>query len=353
MTDTAPGTEILFVGTSKGLYRLHRNAEDAKWNLYSTLLEEYDLSALNWDARNPALMLFGTASGDLFVSRDSGATWEATGAALAGRKIWTIAPDTASPARGFYLGLDGGYLFYYDAIEGTCQELAGLRALPEAEYWFGPFGPAIFHSILPVPGQAGSIYAGLSVVGILNTHDGGLSWRDTTANIPKVPHPTEGGPQLADIHKLALHPQQPNRLYATTHYGTFRSDDGSQSWENISAGLPFEMTRPLALHPNEPDTVFVIAHEDGSDSELPIIRGPLQVYRSRDGGRNWQALGKGLPLQANCAVLREALISTEGSSCALYLGTNRGQIFASQDEGDSWELIAELGASARVLRLLA
>ena len=37
-------------------------------------------------------------------------------------------------------------------------------------------------------------------------------------------------PELADIHKLAIHPLDPTRLYATTHYGTFRSDDGSETW---------------------------------------------------------------------------------------------------------------------------
>jgi hypothetical protein len=97
---------------------------------------------------------------------------------------------------------------------------------------------------------------------------------------------------MADVHKLALHPRNPMRLYATTHYGTFRSDDGATSWQSIGAGLPFEMTRPLALHPHDPDT-------------------PL----------------------------------------GLFLGTNRGQLFASADEGDTWRQIADLGASVRVVRL--
>ena len=160
-----------------------------------------------------------------------------------------------------------------------------------------------------------------------------------------------GLPELADVHKLALHPLDPTHLYVTTHYGTFRSDDGSASWQNIGAGLPFEMTRPLALHPRDPDTLYVICHEDAPDANLPIIRGPLLVHRSRDGGRTWQALGEGLPIQAGCAVLREALTIDEATPCGLYLGTNRGQVFASADEGDTWRLIAEVGASVRVVQV--
>jgi hypothetical protein len=52
-------------------------------------------------------------------------------------------------------------------------------------------------------------------------------------------------------------------------------------------------------------------------------------------------------------VLREALDIDDASPCGLYLGTNRGQVFASANEGDSWRLIAELGASVRVVKVQA
>jgi hypothetical protein len=112
-------------------------------------------------------------------------------------------------------------------------------------------------------------------------------------------------------------------LYVTTHYGTFRSDDGAASWHEISAGLPFSMTRPLALHPREPATVFVICHEDTPDAYLPVIRGQLLVHRSRDGGRSWQALADGLPQQESCAVLREALDIDDATPCGLNENTSK------------------------------
>jgi hypothetical protein len=282
---------LLYLGTSDGLHILHGDTPPNQWRLVDHALAGHDISALGWDATSA--LLVGTADGKLFRRARVSAEWELVGAGLPDRKIWSIIADPHAPAGSFYAGLGGGHLFHSADGGATWRELPGLRAQPHAEHWWGPFGEAIFHSILPVAEQPGLIYAGLSVVGIFASADAGATWRDTTSNIPRMPHDlTEDRlPELADIHKLAIHPHDPTRLYATTHYGTFRSDDGSGSWKNIGAGLPFEMTRPLALHPRDPDTVFVICHEDTPDAYLPVIRGQLLVHRSRDGGRSWQALG--------------------------------------------------------------
>jgi photosystem II stability/assembly factor-like uncharacterized protein len=347
----SPTKSLLYIGTSDGLHMLRGDMARSHWRTVDYALAGHDISALGWDGDDR--LVVGTANGKLFCRAHAGAEWESVGAGLPGRKIWSIIADPHAPVGSFYAGLGGGYLFHSADAGATWRELPGLRAQPDAELWWGPFGEAIFHTILPVAEQPGLIYIGLSVVGVFASADGGATWRDTTANIPRMSHDhTEDRlPELADIHKLAVHPRDRMRLYATTHYGTFRSDDGAASWQNISAGLPFEMTRPLALHPRDPDIVFVICHEDTPDAYLPVIRGQLLVHRSRDGGRSWQALGRGLPEQESCAVLREALDIDDATPCGLYLGTNRGQVCASVDEGDSWHLIADLGTSVRVVRV--
>jgi photosystem II stability/assembly factor-like uncharacterized protein len=111
------------------------------------------------------------------------------------------------------------------------------------------------------------------------------------------------------------------------------------------------MTRPLALHPRDPDTLWVICHEDTPDAYLPVIRGQLVVHRSHDGGRTWQALSSGLPMQENCAVLREALDIDMAEPSSLYLGTNRGQLFVSADAGQSWREIGMVDTSVRIVRI--
>jgi photosystem II stability/assembly factor-like uncharacterized protein len=342
-------TPTLYAGTANGLHILQADPDFTNWRKTATRLTDCDLSAIGWDARNPAQLLVGTADGRLFRSTDSGASWQ-TLSEFDGRKIWAIADDPNRPSGAFYIGLDGGYLHFTPDYGATFTELTGLREVPHAAEWWGPFGAAIFHSILPVPGVLGKIYLGLSVVGVLYSADEGRSWQDITGTLPGMPMSEDSTTYLADVHKLALHPTDPHRLYVTMHEATYRSDDGGTSWQNISAGLPFEMTRPLALHPTDPDTVFVITHDSSSDTELPAIKEQLTVHRSRDAGRTWEALTAGLPNPANCSVLREALAASRSLPFQLYLGTNKGQLFASTDMGDSWQTIGELGSSVRFVR---
>jgi photosystem II stability/assembly factor-like uncharacterized protein len=346
------GGALLYIGTADGLDVLRGDPARREWALAGRALAGHDISALAWDERMPELLFAGTAAGALLRSGAGGASWEPAGAGLPERKVWAIAPDPHGDAGALYAGVDGGHLFRSDDRGASWRELAGLRDLPDSDDWWGPFGPAIFHTIQPDARHAGRIYVGLSVVGVLASDDGGASWRDATGSIPRMPHlEREDGAHLADVHKLALHPSDPNRLYATTHYGTFRSDDAAHSWRSIGAGLPFETTRPIALHPRDPDTVYVICHDSGSDAELPAIHGQLCVHVSRDGGRSWHALSAGLPNQESCAVLREAFAIDAAEPCGLYLGTNRGQVFASADEGASWRQIAQVGASVRVIKV--
>jgi len=341
---------VIFLGTAKGIFSLKQSEKGAEWQEGNWKLEGEDISAIAWDKRQPQHILAGTADGKLYVSPDNGDNWTESKTEFSGKKVWVISPDIHSTIGTFYIGLAGGYLFYTADGGKTFSHLSGLRDIPEAVDWFGPFGEAIFHTLLPVEAEKDLIFAAMSVVGVLKSTDKTKTWKDTTANIPRVPPDREGGPELADIHKLAIHPLNAARMYVTTHYGTFRSDDGAQSWENISAGLPYEMTRPLALHPKEPDTVFVIAHEDAPDNELPVIKGTLNVYRSQNAGKDWQAMEVGLPKDGKCSVLREALTIDEASPCGLYLGTNKGQLFASFDEGHNWQLLTEVDASIRVVR---
>jgi photosystem II stability/assembly factor-like uncharacterized protein len=345
------GAPLLYIGTADGLHMLRGDAARGVWERAGHALAGHDISSLAWDARAPEALFAGTAAGAFMRSGDGGATWEPGGAGLPASKIWAIAPDPHAPAGALFAGVDSGHMFRSGDGGASWSELTGLRDMPTSGDWWGPFGPAIFHSILPAAQQPGRIYLGLSVVGVLASDDGGATWRDATAEIPRMPHmEREDGAHLADVHKLALHPLDPSRLYATTHYGTFRSDDGAASWQSIGDGLPFEMTRPLALHPRDPETLYVICHDSGSDADLPAIRGQVMVHVSRDGGRSWRALSDGLPDQEICAVLREAFVIDDAEPCGLYLGTNRGQVFASNDEGESWRQVAEVGASVRVLR---
>ena len=68
----------------------------------------------------------------------------------------------------------------------------------------------------------------------------------------------------------------------------------------------------------------------------------MRVFRSRNAGRDWEPMTKGLPQEnAYINVLREGMATDALDPCGIYLGTTNGQLFFSRDDGDSWELMLD------------
>ena len=64
-----------------------------------------------------------------------------------------------------------------------------------------------------------------------------------------------------------------------------------------------------------------------------------RISRSRDGGRTWDVLTNGLPDRMQASI--EAMCLEDwGESCSLFAATTAGEVFASDDGGDHWSLIA-------------
>ena len=126
--------------------------------------------------------------------------------------------------------------------------------------------------------------------------------------------------------------------YMQKHWDVMRSDNAGDSWTEVSGNLPTDFGFVIDVHAHEPETIYVVPIK--SDSEHFPLEGKLQVYRSRTGGNDWEPLIKGLP-QSNCYVnvLRDAMSVDSLDSCGVYFGTTGGQVYASNDAGDSWSAI--------------
>ncbi len=190
----------------------------------------------------------------------------------------------------------------------------------------------------------------MSAGGVYRTNDGGATWLPVNRGV-RAEYLANTRPESGHcVHRLVLHPAQPDRLYQQSHTGTYRSDDRGASWTEITEGLPSDFGYAVATDPNDSDTVFVIPEE--SSHVRTTVDGAITVYRSRNAGADWAPLTRGLPREnAYVTILREA-IDTDGlDPCGVYFGTSSGHLFASRDSGASWEVIA--GFLPRILSVHA
>jgi photosystem II stability/assembly factor-like uncharacterized protein len=130
-------------------------------------------------------------------------------------------------------------------------------------------------------------------------------------------------------------------MFQQNHFGMYRSDDGGESWTEISEGLPSDFGFAAATHPHDRDTFYVIPLDPGHGRTMPD--GKAAVWRTRDAGSSWQRLDRGLPGEnAYVGVLRDGMAIDTQDEPGLYFGTSTGQLYASTDEGESWSQIGGL-----------
>lgn len=93
---------------------------------------------------------------------------------------------------------------------------------------------------------------------------------------------------------------------------------------------------PIAVDAKDGRTAWVVPGK--SDMERMAIGGGLFVGRTRDGGKSWEQLREGLPQEnAYDVVLRHSL---GASGDALAFGSTTGNLYVSENRGDSWRTVA-------------
>jgi photosystem II stability/assembly factor-like uncharacterized protein len=253
------------------------------------------------------------------------------------KRVWHLEPSLTDPDT-VYAGVEDAALFRTTDGAQTWHELAGLRGHGSGPEWQPGAGGMCLHTILLAPDDRERMYVAISAAGAFRTDDAGATWKPINRGLHSqyIPEPTAEVGHC--VHRIALHPSRPSVLFMQKHWDVMRSDDGGDSWQEVSGNLPTDFGFVIDVHAHEPETVYVVPIK--SDAEHFPPEGKLRVYRSRTGGNEWEALTSGLP-QSDCYVniLRDAMTVDSHDPCGIYFGTTGGQVYASADAGDNWSAI--------------
>ena len=212
---------------------------------------------------------------------------------------------------------------------------------PRRQKWVGDgYDFAGIHSILVDPRDHQHVTIGVSVGGVWTSKDERATWRliGTGLRSDYMPPGMEGDPLSQDAHRIVQCPANPDRLWMQHHNGIFRTDDGGENWQELKDVLPSSFGFAVAVHPRDPDTAwFVPATKD--EQRIPVDA-RLVVTRTRDGGAQFDVLHRGLPeVPAYDLVYRHALdVASDGKRLAF--GSTTGSLWVSEDQGDSWQTVS-------------
>jgi len=268
--------------------------------------------------------------------------------------------------------------------------------------FIGPEGNR-FSAVAGVPGDPYVYYAGAASGGVYKTTDGGIHWTPVFDDQPVqsigslavartdpnivwagtgegkirshisvgqgVYRSTDAGrtwslmglEQTGRVPRLVIHPRDPNVVLACAlghaygpqpERGIFRTADGGQTWTKVLFVDENTGCSDLAMDPVNPSVLFagmwqLEIHTWGRESGGP----GSGLFVSRDGGVTWTRLtGRGLPAKpvGKVAVAIApsnpdrvyALIETGDGAPWNGRETDSGQVWRSEDGGETWTLVS-------------
>jgi hypothetical protein len=350
---------ILTIGTKKGLFVAESSKTRRSFALrgpfgpgvtvYSALIDTRGTPRLYASSCNP---FFGMK---ILRSNDLGKSFKETKSAPAFSKddgravanIWSI--ETGPDRKELLCGVEPASLFRSGDGGDSWEMVPGISNHEHSRKWQAGNGGLCMHTIV----RAGNrLHLGISTGGHYLSEDGGATFKAANtgvgAGFSPDPYPEFG----QCVHKIVAPKDAPGRLYMQNHggwaewdgpggrrpdIGVLRSDDHGKTWRSIAKGLPSDFGFPIVVHPQDPDTLYVMPLDPATRT---CPGGAPAVWRSENGGGSWSRLAKGMPKKNSFyTVQRDAMDMDDLSSPALYFGTTTGQLWIGRDGGESWDCI--------------
>ena len=312
MRNGAGQDQKLYVGTHDGVCVLTSSDGGRTWSKGDVTPLTHAAARLTVSAADPQRAYLAAYESGVHRSDDGGITWRRLSSfPSAYAHSVLVHPEDRQVV---YAGGEPAAIFRSSDGGETWEECDSFRTLPESDTW-SFHGDRLSHvrELRSAPDNNSHLYAGIEVGGIVRSRDGGLTWQQLQGTD-------------ADVHLINMSKARPDRVYAATAAGPYRSDDGGDHWTPISAGLKRTYALHIATAPDDADLVLVSVSKHAGRAEP-------YMYRSTDGGQQWQQIQE-VGSQEDMVV---AIDWDPVNRNLVYAGTDGGRIYRSEDRGLSWE----------------
>ena len=309
-------------------------------------------AAFERTSRHKLAVAFG-ATGQLYAQISQGAPFEILLAADKATPAKAIAEGHAVAGTAFTYALGRLVLFSRtgDLIQGEATlRNAGFAKIAIANPATAPYGAAaietmkalgVYDALQPriVQGNSiaqvfqfvdtGNAEAGFVALSQIALVEGGSRWI-----VPARWH----APIAQDVHCLVQCPAAPERFWVQHHNGIFVSSDEARTFTELKDVEPSVFGFPVRVHPKDPDTAWFVP-EIKDEKRIPV-GGKLVLSRTRDGGKTFETLSKGLPQTHAYDVVYRHALALDATGTRLAFGSTTGGLWVSEDQGDSWHEVS-------------
>lgn len=295
-----PGnTQTLFLCNDGGLYKSMDIGNT--WDDLSEGLVIRQIYRMGLSAQNPDHVIIG--------SHDNGSTlFDGRWRSAVGGDGMECLIDPHNP-NIMYCSWQEGHLYRSEDGGNSWQAISG--SIMENSAWMAP--------LVMDPVNSSTLYSATKQV--KKTTQRGNNWQNLSESLT--------GSALTTI---AVAPSNPLRIIVSNDTEMFRTNDGGSTWEELHLWNEDDHITGIAFHPYNPEIVWLTL---GGYGEIYGWRKWIYpeakhvILRSQDGGNSWINISGDLPqIPANCLVV-------DPVTSGVYIGTDLG-VFYSPDGWENW-----------------
>ena len=297
------------------------------------------------------LLLVGTMKGAfLFRSGVAREKWEVAGPYFPGRAIYALAYDGRQGRKRLWAAVNS---LHFGSFLSQSDDFGKTWSDPETYNIKFPEGSEVsLKQIWQIaegrPSESDTLYCGVEPAALFKSTDAGQTWALERGlfDHPHRPQWMPGGGGLC-LHTILPDPSNDQRMFvAISTGGVYRTDDGGQNWQPRNKGICAKFLPPDQQYPEWGQCVHKVVRHPSNPSRM-FLQHHWGLYRSDDAGDSWNDIGNGVPSDFGFAMeidphdVNTVYIIPIESDEFRCTPEAKLRVYRTKNAGESWEPLTE------------